>query len=81
MLQGVFGPTNFFRLNRHQHLITNIEIKKRGKSADVKAAFTAPMYACYATLTYTSNHCTHAWYFKTAANVSKLQTNVKHLSS
>ena len=44
-LDGVFNPSHYFRINRHQHLITNVEIK-RGKGPDskvVKAAFTAPM--------------------------------------
>jgi hypothetical protein len=40
----VFNPSNLVFLNRHQHLITNVEIKRTAKSrATVRAAFHAPM--------------------------------------
>jgi hypothetical protein len=44
VLQMVFNPNHLVYLNRHQHLITNVEIKRSSKgSATVRAAFTAPM--------------------------------------
>jgi hypothetical protein len=61
-LAGVYDPAIFY-INRHQHLITNIEIKATGKdTAKVTAAFTAPMSLPFFPLEYGPFATVGGWY-------------------